>query len=352
MLVFCSLFDSNYIDKGIVMYRSLVNTGCDFKMYILALDKKCKQILDAYQYPNLFTIDVETFSADQGLAEIRKTRSIGDFCFTCTAFLIDYVLVKYSEPICTYVDADLFFYYDPKFLIDSMNNKTVQIVEHRFNPTVSGRLLRVAGTYCVEFNTFKNTPDSLELLNWWKNKCYEACTISAGKKGVWGDQGYLEDWGSKPNVHVLEYLGGGMAPWNVVQYRLLSNDKEITLEEKRTGNTFFLVFYHFQYITYRSAHEVNIHISEPWREDRKLIELLYINYLKELDSAKNELKEKFGLYPLLTKHPALKEKKKTIRDRLQSLDSLLFLRIINKIANARNWKKYAYLNEISFDNGN
>ena len=44
MLNFCTLFDSNYIDRALVMYQSLEAVLDDFKLYVIAFDLKCEQI--------------------------------------------------------------------------------------------------------------------------------------------------------------------------------------------------------------------------------------------------------------------------------------------------------------------
>ena len=45
MLNFCTLFDSNYIDRALVMYQSLEAVLDDFKLYVIAFDLKCEEIL-------------------------------------------------------------------------------------------------------------------------------------------------------------------------------------------------------------------------------------------------------------------------------------------------------------------
>ena len=349
-MIFCTLFDSNYLDKGLVMYRSLKNVGCDFRMYILAMDEKCREVLKSYNYPEIIVIPLEHFVEAAGLAEVRTTRSAGEFCWTCTSFLIHHVLTEFKEAVCTYVDADLCFYDDPKCLTDEMGEKTVQIVEHRYNRSVSGKITSVnSGKYCVQFNTFKNTPDSLELLDWWKQRCFESCNADPKKSGILGDQGYLESWEYKPNVSVLRHLGGGVAPWNVIQYKLVSSDNKIILEEKSTGKTFPLVFYHYHNIRYFEKNKVNICVSEPWMEDRALIECLYLSYLRDLDKTKNELEKRFGVYPLLKSHPAYQNiKKRTLSDRLRSIDRMFFYKLFERTVISKKNKKYEYLNNISF----
>ena len=96
-MIFCTLFDSNYLDKGLVMYRSLKNVGCDFRMYILAMDEKCREVLKSYNYPEIIVIPLEHFVEAAGLAEVRTTRSAGEFCWTCTSFLIHHVLAEFKE---------------------------------------------------------------------------------------------------------------------------------------------------------------------------------------------------------------------------------------------------------------
>ena len=44
MLNFCTLFDSNYIDRALVMYQSLEAVLDDFKLYVIAFDLNTKLI--------------------------------------------------------------------------------------------------------------------------------------------------------------------------------------------------------------------------------------------------------------------------------------------------------------------
>ena len=300
MMIFCTLFDSNYIDKGLIMYRSLYKQTHDFRLYILAMDQQCETILESYHYPNIIVLSASVFIRENELERIKSERTVGEFCWSCTPFLIDYVLEKIHEEQCTYVDSDLFFYDDPRILLDEMGNKTVQIVEHRYNHSIVGWLAKKSsGTYCVQFNTFKNTEDSVKLLQWWKDQCYFSCSSQENtKKSVFGDQGYLENWGEKDHVSVLNNPGGGVAPWNICQYNLENNiDGRITLRDKKTKKVFPIVFYHFHNIHYYSRNKVYISVYEVWRTDRKLIETIYYPYLQAIDSVREELEKNFGWSP-------------------------------------------------------
>ena len=229
----------------------------------------------------------------------------------------------FGEQICTYIDSDLYFYADPKCLLDEMGSKSVQIVPHRFSSSAEDRNLQeLSGTYCVQFNTFKNTPEAMELLNFWCNGCYECCTSAAdpSESKKLGDQAYLEDWGDKLCVSVLQNPGGGVAPWNVNQYRL-KDSKNLILQEKKNGREFSLVFYHFHSITYLEPKKANINVyGRNFGMDDALITAIYVPYLEALDHKKDWLQENYGIYPLLMRHPASsgkKANKSNLLDRLR-----------------------------------
>ena len=44
-MIFCTLFDSNYLDKGLVLLDSLKRLNIDFKLYVLAMNDKCYEVL-------------------------------------------------------------------------------------------------------------------------------------------------------------------------------------------------------------------------------------------------------------------------------------------------------------------
>lgn len=315
-LVFCTLFDSNYLDKGLAMYRSLNEVCEDFVLYILAMDKRCENILKAYQYPNLSIINLEEFIGQMKLQEAEKNRSRGEFCWTCSSHLIDFVISVCNESLCTYVDADLFFYKDPKCLIDEMGEKTVQIVEHRFKNDMGGRVkLRKSGRYCVEFNTFKNEKKAMKLLRWWEGQCIKNCSIHNKKSKVFGDQAYLNGWEKYDYVSIINNPGGGVAPWNIDQYIMKNNKNQYMLEQRKNKEEFELVFYHFHNISYISNKKIDISVYQrAWNIDEQLVNNLYLPYLKKLDDIKDEIDSRFGFYPILYSHPELEGvNKRTIR---------------------------------------
>ena len=280
---FCTLFDSNYLSRGITMYQSLANTGASFHLYVFAFDEQCKQVLEAMKLPRLTVISLQQFE-DEALLRVKPGRTRAEYCWTSTSSTILYCIEQFNLPACTYLDADMFFYADPAILINEMGSKSVMITEHRYTPRYDKTAL--SGKYCVQFVTFKNDEKGLTALRWWRNACIEWC-YNRHEEGKFGDQKYLDDWTTRfEGVHVLQHLGGGLALWNIQQYSVIHQDGELLCRDKRTGEEFSPVFYHFHYLKYYQDGSVELgrRTIEP-----DVLQHFYIPYLKKMEAAKKEI---------------------------------------------------------------
>lgn len=292
-MVFCTLFDSFYLDKGIALYRSLERYALDdFRLYVFCFDERSFEILESMHLKNIVLIHSSVFENDLMLG-LKKERSKAEYCWTCTPQTIEYVLDNYGEESVTYIDADLYFFSDPQVLFDEIKDAgaNVVIVEHRFSKDKRGsRLLKRSGKYCVEFNYFDQSEYSRECLNWWKEKCIEWCFHLYEPERM-GDQKYLEKFPLMfKGVYELQNLGGGVAPWNLNQYLLEDYSKQgIVLSDKESNQQFDLIFYHFQNIRYIGRNHINICSGTS---NKELKDCIYRPYLKEIEKIRSELKMK------------------------------------------------------------
>lgn len=251
MLNFCTLFDSNYLTRGLAMYQSLEKTCPQFHLYVFAFDEACLQYLQqqAAAYPHCTVISLAQFE-DAALLAVKPQRSIAEYCWTCTSSTILYCIQKFQLSHCTYIDADMIFYNNPQVLIDEMGDNDVLISEHRYTPAYNQT--DYSGIYCVQFMCFKNTANGLAILNWWRERCLEWCYARL-EDGKFGDQKYLDDWATRfTGVHVMQHRGGGLAPWNVQQY-IVSNGPAITYNGVATP----LVFFHFHGVKFYTNNKVS-----------------------------------------------------------------------------------------------
>lgn len=294
MINFCTLFDSYYLDKGIALYKSLEKVSDEFTLFIFCFDDKAYEILQDLRFRHAVILHHTCFETPE-LLEKKKERSKAEYCWTCTSVTIEYVLEHYPVESCTYIDSDLYFYSDPQILFDEISNVKADavIVEHRFKNNAYGRKLEKRnGKYCVEFNYFCQTENSKKILTWWKNKCFEWC-YDQPEPDRMGDQKYLNQFKKLySGVHELQYLGGGVAPWNLEQYKLIRKNGTDILMADQKNNEFKLVFFHFQNIRYLPGRKVNI---KSQTKNRMLKYAIYIPYLSEIEEIRTMLAEKYDI---------------------------------------------------------
>lgn len=248
-MIYCTLFNSNYIDKGLVLYESLMKVCSDFQLYVLCMDDLCAEILLKYDAPYLKPITLAEFENER-LLRIKKQRSFGEYCWTCTPLLIKHILKDKGHPICTYVDADMCFYSDPNKIIEKYVNEEhpVLFVPHNFSLLFQGKEKEV-GRYCVEFNPFMNNEKGNRILDEWAELCIKSCSLDRDG-ATFGDQKYLDSLMDKyKNKIIMECddPGVGIAPWNIQDYSLIGDN----LFYKK--DKCYPVFYHFQGIEFEEG---------------------------------------------------------------------------------------------------
>ncbi len=284
---YCTLFDINYLSRGIAMYNSLKQWSNDFHLYIFAFDDKSLQILREECLEHTTVISLNEFE-DEKLLAVKPSRNRAEYCWTCTSSTIIYCINKFHLDSCTYLDADLFFYSSPEPIFKELGTKSILLTEHKYSAQYARD--NKNGKYCVQFISFKNDSAGMEALEWWRERCLEWC-YDRHESGKFGDQGYLNDWSERfEGVHSLQHLGGGVAAWNVQQYEIFSENGDIKGKEFNTGNVFPIIFYHYHYLKF-----INNGTIELGR--RKLspnvFSCLYIPYIKELLKLQAYISDKY-----------------------------------------------------------
>ncbi|MBB6500058.1 glycosyl transferase [Pedobacter cryoconitis] len=285
MLKFCTLFNTTYLSRGLAMYNSLEQQCESFHLYIFAFDNHCFDLLTKMALKHASIINLTAFENDRLLA-IKDGRTAGEYCWTCASSTIKYCIDKYALDHCTYIDADLLFFNDPAILLKEMGEKSVLITEHRYTPCYDQSA--TSGLYCVQFMTFKNNPEGMEVLNWWIDACIDWC-FNRFEDNKFGDQKYLDDWTTRFDcIHVLKHLGGGVAPWNVQQYNFVNTSRSVKGQETATANSFDLVFYHFHDFQYIKGNTYRL--SAPvYNLDRNVVKSIYKPYTKALSAAESQI---------------------------------------------------------------
>lgn len=234
---FITLFDSNFLPMGLCLHSSLLEHGHPFHLWIICIDELAEKNLQRLALPHVSLIPLHEVE-DERLLGVKPTRSRGEYCWTLTSFTPQFVFDRDPKvKRVTYLDADLFFFASPKLFLDEFDHsgKHVLITEHAYDPRYerSGRAKR-SGRFCVQFITFRRTPESAKVMHWWQDRCLEWC-FARVEDGKFGDQKYLDQWPELfgAEVHILAQKEKTLAPWNVAYYEKLGHGKVAP------------VFYHF-----------------------------------------------------------------------------------------------------------
>lgn len=307
------------------MYESLKKQSASFHLFIFAFDELCCNILIDLKLDDVTVISLSEFETPE-LIEVKKNRSVAEYCWTCTPSTIDYVLKNNDVPACTYIDSDLYFYSDPAILISELeeSGKSVLITEHRYStlPRLHGE--KKAGRFCVQFITFLKEKNSLEVLEKWRTQCLDWC-FARYEDGKFGDQKYLDAWPALySNIHILKHQGGGIAPWNLTQFTFKRKSDSLlgTLRKDKSG--FIVVFYHFQYVKFMSDGNCDIgwyYISSNAKK------LFYVPYLKKIIDIELRIREVNGNFkPGLTsfKTDTVKNTMKTVFKKVSGYNILKY----------------------------
>ena len=284
---FCTLFNTNYMSRGLVMYDSLIKHCADFHLYVFAFDDHCFDYLNKKNLPHLTAISLTDFE-DEALLLVKKDRTAAEYCWTSTSSTILYCMEQFNLSNCTYLDADLQFFSNPLQLIEEMGDNSVLITEHRYSPSYDQSL--ESGKYCVQFVTFKNDDTGMKVLRDWRDDCLEWCYARI-EDGKFGDQKYLDAWMSKyKGIHELKHLGGGIAPWNVQQYNFRSSERKLIGTNIVDGKDFPVVFFHFHGVQFFDDDIVS-YAGARYDLNAMIQELFYEPYIRLLNQKKDEIRE-------------------------------------------------------------
>ncbi len=285
MYHFATLFDKNYLTRGLALYYSMQEHIESFTLYVLALDQKVVDYIENSKAENLKAIklsDVENKYPE--LLEAKNNRSAVEYYFTLSPVLPLYMIETFPEiDFITTLDADIFFFSNPKPVFDEFKNYSILITKHDFADNL--KHLEINGKYNVSFQSFKNNKEGLSCLYKWKNQCIDWC-YDRIESNRFADQKYLDRWTANyKNVMVLAGKGAGIAPWNISKYQIY----------KQNGSTYCnnnkLIFYHFHGLRYINrrllSHSLVIY---KVKLNKHIKNYIYGKYIKSLSRLNKKIK--------------------------------------------------------------
>lgn len=271
---FCTLFDSNYLTRGLALWSSLKRfRGNDFHLWILCMDERVEDILRQMNLSNVTLVPLATLE-DEGLLKAKRDRTPMEYCWTCTPILPHHLLnTQPNLNHIIYVDADVAFFQDPKALLNELGSRSVLIFEHKF-PTRLRHQEETMGRFNVEVIVFRNDPSGRDCVAWWRERCIEWCYYRV-EPGRMGDQKYLDEWPKRfSGVSVATDEIPAIAPWNLETYQF-GKDGRTLLANGRP-----VLFYHFSKLSILPRERYRY--CKGYLIPREVQELAYQPYTREL----------------------------------------------------------------------
>jgi len=243
------------------------------------MDTKTCEVLRQLDLDSVVLISLDEF-LDPQLTQIQKERSTGEFCWTCTPFLLDFVIGKGLFQRVIYLDADTYFFSNPSEILDLWPlDKPLMLSRHRYHKDYDQS--EQSGIYCVQFNGFDTTEPGRRALYWWKEKCAEWC-YSRVEPMRFGDQKYLDyiETECQVSAFIPNHPGEGMAPWNSRDTKISLSGKALMVTDLSTKPV-PVVYYHFHGLKLFTGSFVDLCLYY-YVLPQSLLDLMYRPYVNHL----------------------------------------------------------------------
>jgi len=280
---FATLFDKNYLVKGLAMIRSLMRCCESASVFVLCLDQYTKEVIDSQSYINIIAIPLSVVETQEVLAA-KQNRTVAEYCWTLSSVFTWHVLDNYKDiDLITYLDADIYFYSSVEPVFDEIRDSSIAIIEHRFTPRLSDRI--VNGRFCVQWCSFRRDYEGLTCLSVWRQNCLDWCYYRV-EDGKMGDQKYLDSWPTDYySCCIINHLGAGVAPWNYPQYAFWTDPIDSII----MVNIVPLIFYHFHQFQILGPYSSS-RLSSFYTDECAEPDMVYLRYENEVFGIISELR--------------------------------------------------------------
>jgi hypothetical protein len=271
--MYTTAFDKSYLTRGIAMIESLFHQDHNVSVSVLCLDLETEIAVSSLSRSLNVHILRPQDMGESLLLEVRQDREYREFCWALGALLCNFHLES-GESEVVYLDADIYFFGNPKILLNEARQGDVAAIKHRFPSRL--RHYEVNGLFNVQWIYFANTHIGRQASKKWAEQCFENSSYQP-ELGIVGDQKYLDEWPLLYSTFIeIMNPGAGVAPWNhEVHMPHLSSDRWLVDESEE------LIFYHFHGL--RINTDGAIELSGPvYSEVVQLPVELYNSYLEAL----------------------------------------------------------------------
>lgn len=267
MNCFSTIITSDYFFYAQAVCDSLIQFNPDIKFHVLVVGNiKVELDYDHIEIHRIGEIQ-ELFKDDYDIIKHYENDEASNLRWALKPLFLKFLLLHKNYNKAIFIDPDIYFYNDPLFLFEQLNNDTdVIITPHwRSKDPIKDKSnfdsLFTGGLYNAGF--FGCNSNAINVLDWW----LKACAYKMEKSdGYYVDQVYLNlmpVYFSK-QVQVLEHRGCNVANWNMIECeRVVHNDTV------HINNEFPVVFIHYTNGTINNIAKGNDRLLKPFLKEYK-----------------------------------------------------------------------------------
>lgn len=281
--VYCTYFNIGYLNRGIVLFRSMERFIPNFQLEVLCFDDDTYEFLSKHSFRGVTPVRLVDFeNRHPELVAVKPTRSRGEYFFTTTSTWTLDVIKRHPEmESVTYLDADMKFFSSPQSVFDQMTKKDILICDHNFERNSEKNM--PYGRFNVGWLTFRNNQVGLDCLTRWAQDCVDWC-YDRLEDGKFADQKYLDAWPEMYGDHLaIAPKTLDLGPWGIGRGELTSRDGQLLINGQP------IILYHYQGL--RLFSERHYYLGYYYHHPiQNILEELYEPYIRELLDTAREFK--------------------------------------------------------------
>lgn len=249
MKAICTIITKSHIAYAIALQKSVQRFIKDIRMHVLIVDSFDKNELVSDDKIHFYSVEsIKESEIGNKIYKKYYQRNMDHFRWSAKPVFMNYLLNQGIDYLL-YLDSDLYFFDNPDFLFEKLNQNSVLLSPHfrTSNPSIDYEDYGRNNTHGLFNGGFVGAnKNGIAALEWWADTCEKKC-VKDRKHGYYVDQSHLS---LIPilyeNVEIIKNRGCNVASWNRnTCHRSIVNEK-LVLAGKDD-----LVFVHFTNDTIR-----------------------------------------------------------------------------------------------------
>ncbi len=243
-MIFCTSICSNYLDKAMVLARSLKLVDDNYKFVLFLVEEQAPYEAKDYPYFDKVVL-AKDLDFDNFHSHIFK-HTIVEAATSIKGEIFTYLLARYKDnDKFVYLDPDIKVYSKLMELEDLLDDNQIVLTPHlcehetSLDNVIHNELCSLRyGVYNLGFLAIRRGQESVKFINWWSERLRMFCYDDI-PNGVFTDQKWVDLAPALFNVYILKHPGYNFAPWNY------SKRKIEEIENQYYVNRHVLRFIHF-----------------------------------------------------------------------------------------------------------